>query len=315
MATFWKTFWKLPMPRKVKIFGWRCFHNSLAVGTNLYIRKLDVNISCPVCDFAVESPNHAFLTCWWADAVWKLLKLQGWADFKECNDMADIIYFVVTRYHPKTAVSWIVAMWYMWYCRNQKKHGGDHTSPRLASQRICCLTTEFTKARKGIRNDPYNWSDFEWKPPRRNTIKINCDASWLAQTCFGSVGVIARNHEGLILAVRAISPTHCARCVDSEGLAVAEACKLGMELKANSVVIESDCAEVVNAINRRNNQECSNKEWYQLCIKTLEQHDSWNIFLIRREANAAADAIAKHAFANHWSWGRLDACPVLSKAS
>ncbi|KAL9670980.1 hypothetical protein QQ045_008543 [Rhodiola kirilowii] len=51
--SFWKAFWRLPVPRKIKLFGWRCFYDALSVDTNLYVRN--INISCPVCNYKVES--------------------------------------------------------------------------------------------------------------------------------------------------------------------------------------------------------------------------------------------------------------------
>ncbi|KAL9665497.1 hypothetical protein QQ045_020917 [Rhodiola kirilowii] len=39
IRTFWKTFWKLPLPRKVKIFGWCLYHNALPVGMVLQTAK------------------------------------------------------------------------------------------------------------------------------------------------------------------------------------------------------------------------------------------------------------------------------------
>ncbi|KAL9684071.1 hypothetical protein QQ045_021503 [Rhodiola kirilowii] len=61
LKKFWNLFWKLPTSRKVKIFGWRCYHNGLALGCNLYIRHLRDNISCPFCNYKFESANHVFL--------------------------------------------------------------------------------------------------------------------------------------------------------------------------------------------------------------------------------------------------------------
>ncbi|KAL9669090.1 hypothetical protein QQ045_006631 [Rhodiola kirilowii] len=70
----WKQFWKLPIPRKVKIFGWRCYHNGLHVGNNLFVRQISTDVSCPICNFEVETEGHVFLHCWWSKAIWGLSK-------------------------------------------------------------------------------------------------------------------------------------------------------------------------------------------------------------------------------------------------
>ncbi|KAL9691704.1 hypothetical protein QQ045_012130 [Rhodiola kirilowii] len=43
----------------------------------------------------------------------------------------------------------------------------------------------------------------EWIKPKNNYIKINCDASWLAEVKEGGARTIARDEAGVILAVQA----------------------------------------------------------------------------------------------------------------
>ncbi|KAL9671998.1 hypothetical protein QQ045_009572 [Rhodiola kirilowii] len=49
---FWKDFWKMPVPRKIKVFGWRGFHEALPTGISLHKRGLDNNVGCVICGYS-----------------------------------------------------------------------------------------------------------------------------------------------------------------------------------------------------------------------------------------------------------------------
>ncbi|KAL9675304.1 hypothetical protein QQ045_003506 [Rhodiola kirilowii] len=95
LIKFWNTFWKLSLNclEKSKKFGWRCYHNSLAVGANLYIRHLRVPPACPLCGFAMETADHVFLKCWWATEVWNGVQIPDWDVIGTCVNMADFIFY------------------------------------------------------------------------------------------------------------------------------------------------------------------------------------------------------------------------------
>ncbi|CAM8995263.1 unnamed protein product [Rhodiola kirilowii] len=309
--SFWKTFWKLPVPRKVKIFGWRCFHNALPVGSNLCIRNISTDVCCPVCHFKVESSDHALLKCWWSSAVWQGLGIRDWEVFGSCCSLADVIYYFCKFFNIKLASLSLVTLWYIWGARNRLKHESISTTPAEAVNRILALSTEFYKFHKENPANSFTCSDFFWKPPPAGYIKINCDASWDTTNCSGSIGIIARDHTGNVICVRALQSDGCSTSVDCEGMSIMESFKLCKELGFTKVIVESDCAEAVQALNCRNMQHCFNKPWYIWCLKEMDCQKDWTVMLIRREANEEADGIAKAARSRHWTWTRTDACPFL----
>ncbi|CAM8895231.1 unnamed protein product [Rhodiola kirilowii] len=88
---------------------------------------------------------------------------------------------------------------------------------------------------------PSTWHEY-WgslqKPPASGTVKINCDASWDDALKIGSVGAVARDHEGSILGVRAAHSVQCINRFDCEGTCVLEGLSLGKELQ----ILISDAA-------------------------------------------------------------------------
>ncbi|GER51708.1 RNA-directed DNA polymerase (reversetranscriptase)-related family protein [Striga asiatica] len=75
----WTTTWNLQVKPKLKVFLWRCIHNSLPVAEKLNIKGI---ISSPLCCFCgenSENQTHIFFHCERAQIVWKLFPVQ-WDD-------------------------------------------------------------------------------------------------------------------------------------------------------------------------------------------------------------------------------------------
>jgi hypothetical protein len=60
----WKNFWRLPIPHKVLIFGWRVAHCGLATQRNKRIRNITASgVVCTIWGMADESKMHALIHC------------------------------------------------------------------------------------------------------------------------------------------------------------------------------------------------------------------------------------------------------------
>ena len=75
----WPVLWKLKIPNKVKIFGWRACHDILPTSYNLSRRRIVTEDKCQLCTREVETTNHALCECAamqdvWAGSISKLQK-------------------------------------------------------------------------------------------------------------------------------------------------------------------------------------------------------------------------------------------------
>lgn len=56
------TYWKLPIPHKILIFGWRAMHNGLATMSNKR-SSIEANSTCKICGIEDETVIHALIKC------------------------------------------------------------------------------------------------------------------------------------------------------------------------------------------------------------------------------------------------------------
>ncbi|CAM8992687.1 unnamed protein product [Rhodiola kirilowii] len=311
ITSFWKSFWRLPVPRKIKIFGWRSFHNTLPVGTTLCARNIAVDCSCPLCNYKHETQLHVLVQCWWANAVWQEMGVLDWLQFGSFSTMADVLFYLCSYMDPKSAACALVTLWYIWSARNKWKHDRVSMSPQDAVARIKVLANEYYRYHVDNTIHHFQCSDFLWKPPSIGTVKVNCDASWSESSKSGSVAVVARDAAGTVLSIRARHQVHCDSATDCEGWSIEEGLRLCSELRVSKALIESDSTEAVIAINCRNHFRFGTKHWFSRCLTALDDNPFSEVMLIRREANASADLVARFARIKGWSWLRMDACPLV----
>jgi len=69
----WKRLWKLDLPGKIKIFGWRALHGFIPCMAVLANRRISNIGGCPVCKNGAEDIKHVIFTCDRAKAVWSSL--------------------------------------------------------------------------------------------------------------------------------------------------------------------------------------------------------------------------------------------------
>ncbi|KAL9676294.1 hypothetical protein QQ045_004507 [Rhodiola kirilowii] len=111
--------------------------------------------------------------------------------------------------------------------------------------------------------DNLRCSEFEWNKPPIGFIKLNCDATWDEDAKAGGLDTIARDSDGLIMGIRALTMYHCHSSWECKGLALLEALRMGEQLKANKIIIESDCYKVVHSLNVKADEEVGLSMWYK----------------------------------------------------
>ncbi|KAL4297103.1 hypothetical protein GQ457_12G013590 [Hibiscus cannabinus] len=219
----WKVFAKLPVLPKIRIFGWRLGREALPVGQNVRAAYLGDG-TCKLCGTRVETVLHVVRECSTVQDVLResgLEKLLPQGPFCSCLEWLESCSTVLNR---EQFTFLIVLSWNVWNRRNRWVHN---------NQLIPASQARTTK----------------WTKPPEGQIKINVDGAWSAATRIATVGVIARDHHGLMIdgCAQRVEGSHTADTI--EAVAFARGVSMAVSHGWENVVIEGDAMGIVNRLN------------------------------------------------------------------
>ena len=110
----WKTLWKLKVPNKIKVFGWRACRNILPTRVNLSRKRIIEDNRCEVCKTEPKTEIHALWNCVVAQDIWTgcLARLQ------KCHvgqdDMIQLWDELIARLTSEELELFLVQAWIIW---------------------------------------------------------------------------------------------------------------------------------------------------------------------------------------------------------
>ena len=87
----------------------------------------------------------------------------------------------------------------------------------------------------------------KWKPPPPGYFKINYDGALYSSSNCSGIGIVIRDHEGLVIAPLAQSVNQAYKPVEIEAMAAARAIEFAAEIGMDRVVLEGDSSVVTEA--------------------------------------------------------------------
>lgn len=146
------------------------------------------------------------------------------------------------------------------------------------------------------------------RPPRNDTIKVNCDASFNYAVKKGCAGIFARDKNGLIL----FGITKCFEAsspLTAEALALREVAVVAFNFGVTNVILENDNWDLVQACRG----EIKIGEIHNLVqdiVQLKEQFLSCGVTWVAREGNKVAHQITclkmQDVLPIHWRWSHPD---------
>ena len=139
----WNALWKLHIPNKIKVFGWRACQEILPTRLNLAKQQIIHDNICPNCTRFPESTIHALWDCGVAVNVWagSALKLQKCAHGQA--DMIELMEYLLSKLSVQEMELFLVQAWIIWNQRNKLLHGGKLQDPNMLCQRAMEYLEEF----------------------------------------------------------------------------------------------------------------------------------------------------------------------------
>ncbi|KAK9988414.1 hypothetical protein SO802_028653 [Lithocarpus litseifolius] len=129
VSRVWAAIWKLRIPNKMKVFGWRACHDILPTRRNLKKKRVLLDELCPLCSRVQESTIHALRECEAAQDIWhgsaRALQKCGTGQ----TDFITLLEYLLDRMEKTEVELMIVQAWLIWNQRNRVVHGGKFMDP------------------------------------------------------------------------------------------------------------------------------------------------------------------------------------------
>lgn len=134
-----------------------------------------------------------------------------------------------------------------------------------------------------------------WKPPPVGFVKLNVDASFIPDNLLAAWGAVLRDSNGDVLGSAWNLIDHCPSAETGEAIAYLERLKNARTWTSLPLILECDCASVVEAINCNGPVRSSIYGVIALLKELLLPAPSISCQKVDREANGAANCIARWA--------------------
>lgn len=119
----WKEFWRIKVPHKVRIFGWKFINKVLATRRNKFVRHLEQSGTCQICGMEEETEAHAMFRCPHAkglrDAMSEHWKLPSKSQYVGLQ-LEGLLHVLSDLDVDQKAQ--LLLLWRTWYVRNQIVH-------------------------------------------------------------------------------------------------------------------------------------------------------------------------------------------------
>lgn len=144
---FWKKFWRVGVPARVKVAVWRIFHNGLPTKEGLKKRGVMTDFICMLCGQKGEDATHLFMNCWWARALWNRLDI-SFTDEERSDEPKGWLWSTFETKNLSDIRKVLVALWAIWSNRNAILHGNSGWCIEQSSYKVFSILEQQKK--KGL---------------------------------------------------------------------------------------------------------------------------------------------------------------------
>ena len=303
----WSLLWKLQVPRKIQIFGWRVLHGIIPLKCILANRHIGDSGECPICHLAAEDVKHIFFECQPAIALWTRL---GMVDHIVANCQFErsgsVILEELIRHDgnslailPDVGLKEVLltGCWYLWWLRRQVTHNESIPPVERWPMSVLAIANNF---KKSLVSKPTGVVE-KWVFPDPGFIKLNVDAAFHADVGEGAIAAVLRDGRGNFLAARCSFIDKGLNVVSMEAMAMKDGLSLANDLGFNNVEAESDSCQVVDSCSGQAQWWDEAAAVFADCVDLAVSIGKVKFKHCPRLANGVAHDLAKHSFCNRIS--------------
>ena len=292
---WWKRFWRLRIPSKIRIFLWKAYHNWIPSLVNLAKHGVPTQKRCPICNETDDTTLHALWGCKTLESLKVVcdsfirFKLPPQCDLKEflltANDCLSVENLELL----------CVLLWRIWFRRNKWIHEktwlDDESCYSWARQHLA----DFQEANSQKEVSTKKETSKPWQAPSYGWVKVNSDAAWCSKQKKFGLGTTIRDYTGKVLA-SAATPISSSVSVDvAESWALERGAGLAKQLGFSAVVLESDCSAVIKALDLRTASAAEINYVFDNIHEICSNFHLYKFSYIQRMGNQVAHNLARLA--------------------
>lgn len=120
---FCNTLWTMHIPTKVKVHMWRLFNNYVPYFSNLFQRRLNVDVVCPLCKEVPEDSNHLMWSCGVLQQLQASLNITmaPVGITSNCKDWLVNTFHAAAENNKQVLITFL---WALWHRKNKMIHEG-----------------------------------------------------------------------------------------------------------------------------------------------------------------------------------------------
>ncbi|XP_042501082.1 uncharacterized protein LOC122078943 [Macadamia integrifolia] len=271
---------------------WKTYHERLPLPNLLNLRGCNVYPNCVLCHLDSQDPNHIFLNCPFSQQIWQTAGLLNSNPSTSVISIIDSL-LLNSRSNSRTLVlrsaSLCYILWYIWcgywdYFFEQVPFA-PHSILLKAIREAKDLCFHL---RHPLPRQPrlVSWTP----PPPFGFLKFNVDGASKGNPGPAGIGGVCRDHNSTFISCfsAGIGQTYA---ILAEALAIRHALLLATNMRASSIIVESDNLTVIGIlIGKVNSCPWRISKIIDDCRHLASTFGSVVFCHSLREANAAADA-------------------------
>uniref|UniRef100_A0A803P5E3 Uncharacterized protein n=1 Tax=Cannabis sativa TaxID=3483 RepID=A0A803P5E3_CANSA len=302
-VTWWKKFWSLSIPSKVRIFLWRTIQVCLPVLDTLHTRHISDTSLCSLCHREKDTIIHALFHCKRPRKFWKLSNFSIDSLLSTHVSLKELMIHVSTIWSTLQLEQFACILWSLWTKRNKERHGTKPHLIELLLFKAISYLEEFhsacmpkglaiTHQQAGLQS---NQPSPKWLNPPSGRLKLNTNASVNKAKQIYGFGAILQNSSGDCIAAMSRPFPDCFKPEIIEVLALIHILQWIKDLQLPVDYIESDSLVVINGLQ---SQHASFSDFHCLLIDILLSVFNFpgvQITHVKRCANTVTHTLANYA--------------------
>ncbi|XP_031120574.1 uncharacterized protein LOC116023707 [Ipomoea triloba] len=309
----WLHLWKIKCPAKWKMFIWKALSNVLPTTTNLIIKRVEVDPSCPMCGILHEDVMHSLVLCDYSRLVWNESSLH----VPSVIDVDFIGWFqnAMTMLNKENMFVLVAVLYHIWKARNHAVWDAYLPAPgrvwRMATTSATAwkqvhgaqaplqppiVAATATHATQSSQQQLHAAVDHPL--PNDGLPRCFFDASYCPRTRSATVGAMLVTNDSQFIAAFCAPLPPCFSPLMAESLACKEALSWLKNRESTSVRVYTDCSTVKDLLYSVNPSLFSYVSYSVDASKALMSSFVYcSVDLIPRTHNQGAHTLATEALA------------------